>query len=78
MNVLELIWGLSLFLFGMNVMGDALERCAGNSLKSLLGKFTERKMAGFFTGLAVTAVAEADETALLLDGCAQTVPHSLL
>ena len=59
MNILELIWGLSLFLFGMNVMGDALERSAGNSLKSLLGKFTESKMAGFLTGLAVTGVVQS-------------------
>ncbi len=69
MDILELIWGLSLFLFGMNVMGDALERCAGNSLKSLLGKFTERRMAGFFTGLAVTAVVQSSSaTTVMLVG----------
>ena len=66
MDILGLIWGLSLFLFGMNVMGDALERCAGNSLKSLLGKFTDRKMAGFFTGLAVTAVIQSSSATTVM------------
>ncbi|MBR3934647.1 MAG: Na/Pi cotransporter family protein [Clostridia bacterium] len=66
MNILELIWGLSLFLFGMNVMGDALERSAGNSLKSLLGKFTERKMAGFLTGLAVTGVIQSSSATTVM------------
>ncbi len=66
MNILELIWGLSLFLFGMNVMGDALERCAGSSLKSLLGKFTERKAAGFLTGMAVTAVIQSSSATTVM------------
>ena len=36
-DFLTLIGGLSLFLFGMNLMGDALEKSAGNGLKNLLG-----------------------------------------
>ena len=39
-DALTLIGGLCLFLFGMNIMGEALERRAGNSLQSLLGKLT--------------------------------------
>lgn len=35
-DVLTLIGGLSLFLFGMNLMGDALEKRAGSGLKALL------------------------------------------
>ena len=52
-NVLALIGGLCLFLFGMNVMGDGLERRAGNSLKTLLGKLTNSKIKGFLTGMSV-------------------------
>ena len=37
-DILALVGGLCLFLFGMNVMGDALERRAGGGLKLLLGK----------------------------------------
>ena len=39
-DILTLIGGLCLFLFGMNVMGDGLERRAGGGLKLLLGKLT--------------------------------------
>lgn len=39
-NVLTMIGGLCLFLFGMNLMGQALERRAGGKLRSLLDKMT--------------------------------------
>ena len=65
-DILNLIGGLSLFLFGMNVMGDALERRAGNSLKSILGKLTKNKMAAFFTGLAVTAVIQSSSATTVM------------
>ena len=55
-DFLTLIGGLSLFLFGMNLMGDALEKRAGNGLKNLLGKLTSSKAAGFLTGVGITAV----------------------
>ena len=55
-DLLTMIGGLSLFLFGMNVMGSALERRAGDSLCLLLGKLTTGKIAGLLTGIGVTAV----------------------
>ncbi len=58
-DVLNLIGGLSLFLFGMILTGHALERRAGNSLKSLLSKLTSNKIAGLLTGLGVTAVIQS-------------------
>ena len=57
-DVLTLIGGLCLFLFGMNVMGDALERRAGGSLKKILAKLTKNKITGFLTGLGVTSVIQ--------------------
>ena len=65
-DVLTLIGGLCLFLFGMNVMGDALERRAGNSLKKLLAKLTENKLAGFLTGLGVTAVIQSSSATTVM------------
>ena len=65
-NVLTLIGGLSLFLFGMNLMGEALERRAGNSLRSLLGRLTTGKAAGFFTGLGVTAVIQSSSATTVM------------
>ena len=51
-DILTLIGGLSLFLFGMTIMGDALERRAGKKLNDIIGKLTTNKLAGFLTGLA--------------------------
>ncbi len=65
-DVLALIGGLCLFLFGMNVMGDALERRAGNGLKTLLGKLTQSKPKGFFTGLGVTAVIQSSSATTVM------------
>lgn len=65
-DVLSLIGGLCLFLFGMNVMGDGLERRAGNSLKALLGKLTNSKLMGFLTGLGVTAVIQSSSATTVM------------
>ncbi len=65
-NVLALIGGLCLFLFGMSIMGDGLERRAGNSLKSLLGKLTNSRIKGFLTGLGVTAVIQSSSATTVM------------
>ena len=65
-DALTLIGGLCLFLFGMNIMGEALERRAGNSLQALLGKLTTGKIAGLLTGLAVTAVIQSSSATTVM------------
>ena len=65
-DVLTLIGGLCLFLFGMSVMGDALERRAGDGLKKLLAKLTKNKIAGFLTGLGVTAVIQSSSATTVM------------
>lgn len=65
-NVLSLIGGLCLFLFGMNVMGQALERRAGGKLRSLLGKMTTNRAAGLVTGLGVTAVIQSSSATTVM------------
>lgn len=65
-DVLTLAGGLSLFLFGMSVMGQALERRAGDQLRALLGKFTSGRTAGLLTGLAVTAVIQSSSAATVM------------
>ena len=65
-DFLTLIGGLCLFLFGMNVMGDALERRAGGSLKLILGKLTKNKWTGFLTGLGVTAVIQSSSATTVM------------
>jgi light-regulated signal transduction histidine kinase (bacteriophytochrome) len=58
-DVLNLIGGLCLFLFGMTFMGQALERRAGNGLKVLLGRLTTNRFAGLATGLGLSIVKHA-------------------
>ena len=64
--ILTLLGGLCLFMFGMNVMGESLERAAGNKLQALLAKFTTNKFAGFFTGLAVTCVIQSSSATTVM------------
>ena len=65
-DILTMIGGLSLFLFGMNIMGESLERRAGSSLRALLGKLTTNRMLGFLTGLAVTAVIQSSSATTVM------------
>ena len=65
-DVLTLIGGLSLFLFGMSVMGQALERRAGGQLRSLFEKLTASKIAGLLTGLGVTAVIQSSSATTVM------------
>lgn len=65
-DVLTLIGGLCLFLFGMNLMGQALERRAGSKLSTLLGKLTNNKAAGFLTGLGVTSVIQSSSATTVM------------
>ena len=65
-DVLNLIGGLCLFLFGMTLMGQALERRAGNKLKTLLGRMTTNRFAGLLTGLAVTAVIQSSSATTVM------------
>ncbi|MCI8464940.1 MAG: Na/Pi cotransporter family protein [Lachnospiraceae bacterium] len=63
---LTMIGGLSLFLFGMSVMGQALERRAGGRLRTVLGRLTTGKMAGLLTGLGVTAVIQSSSATTVM------------
>ncbi len=65
-DVLSLLGGLALFLYGMNVMGQALERSAGNRLEAMLGRLTTNKFAGLLTGLGVTAVIQSSSATTVM------------
>lgn len=68
-NIFPLVAGVSLFLFGMSVMGDALERSAGKQLKNILGKMTRNPAVGFLLGAGVTAVIQSSSaTTVMLVG----------
>ncbi len=65
-DALTLIGGLCLFLFGMNLMGLALERRAGSRLQTILGRLTTNKFAGLFTGLGVTSVIQSSSATTVM------------
>lgn len=65
-DVLTFIGGISLFLFGMNYMGSALEKKAGGQLSGLLSKFTSNKYTGFLLGLIVTAIIQSSSATTVM------------
>ena len=65
-DVLSLIGGLALFLFGMNIMGDALEKRAGNQLKNILEKLTSNRFKGFLLGAGVTAIIQSSSATTVM------------
>ena len=58
-KIITLLGGLALFLFGMDVMGKALERQAGGKLQTILAKMSSNVFKGFLLGLGVTAVIQS-------------------
>ena len=64
--VLNLLLGLALFLFGMDVMGDGLKKSAGNKLKTILGKMTSNKFKGFLLGLGVTVIIQSSSATTVM------------
>lgn len=65
-HILTMLGGLCLFLFGMNLMGQTLERKAGGRLRTILGKLTTGRLMGLFTGLAVTAVIQSSSATTVM------------
>ena len=65
-NILTLICGLALFLFGMDLMGDALKKSAGRKLKTILGSLTSNKFKGFLLGLGVTAIIQSSSATTVM------------
>ena len=59
LQVISLLGGLALFLFGMDIMGKALERQAGGRLQTILAQMSSTPIRGFLLGLAVTAVIQS-------------------
>ena len=65
-DILSFIGGLSLFIFGMNVMGISLERAAGSRLKAILSKLTSSPIKGLILGAAVTAVIQSSSATTVM------------
>ena len=66
LNVLALLCGLALFLYGMDVMGDSLKKSAGNRLKTILGQLTSSPIKGFLLGLGVTSIIQSSSATTVM------------
>ena len=58
-NILTLLSGVALFLFGMSLMGDGLKNVAGDKLETFLYKLTNTPIKGVLLGAGVTAVIQS-------------------
>ena len=65
-NIISLLGGLALFLFGMDTMGKALERQAGGKLQTILAKMSSTVIKGFLLGAAVTAVIQSSSATTVM------------
>ena len=65
-NVLNMLCGLALFLYGMHVMGEGLTRASGGKLESILEKLTKSKLKAVLLGAAVTAVIQSSSATTVM------------
>ena len=65
-KIISLLGGLALFLFGMDIMGKALERQAGGKLQTILSKMSNKIWKGFLLGAAVTAVIQSSSATTVM------------
>lgn len=65
-NIISLLGGVALFLFGMSLMGEGLKRVAGNKLELILWKLTNNPLKGILLGTAVTAVIQSSSATTVM------------
>ena len=65
-SVLTLLGGLALFLYGMSVMGNGLERLSGGKLERILEKLTSNRLKGVLLGAGVTAIIQSSSATTVM------------
>lgn len=66
LNILSFIGSLGLFLYGMKIMSEGLEKLAGDRMRSILGAMTRNRFAGVLTGLGVTALIQSSSATTVM------------
>ena len=64
--IIQMLGGLAMFLYGIEVMGDGLKNSSGAALKRVLGKLTGNVLMGVLTGTLVTAVIQSSTATIVL------------
>ena len=65
-NVLTMIGGLAMFLYGMDAMGDGLSKLSGGKLESILEKLTSNRLMAVLLGAGVTAVIQSSSATTVM------------
>ena len=65
-NVLSMIGGLALFLYGMHLMGEGLSKASGGKLESILEKLTSNPVKAVLLGAGVTAVIQSSSATTVM------------
>ncbi|UTW64395.1 Na/Pi cotransporter family protein [bacterium SCSIO 12741] len=66
LNLLNLIGSLGLFIYGMKVMSEGIQKAAGNRLKSILGSMTKNRYLGVFSGLLITTLVQSSSATTVM------------
>ena len=66
MNLLSLIGSLGLFLYGMKIMSEGLEKFAGNQMRSILKSMTKNRFFGVLTGILITALIQSSSASTVM------------
>ncbi len=64
--IISLLAGLAFFMYGMKVMGDGLEKFAGDRLSKIIDSFTSNKIKGVLIGTAVTALIQSSSATTVM------------
>ncbi len=65
-NLLSLLGALALFLYGMKIMSEGLEKFAGNKLRAILAAMTRNRLMGVLTGILVTALIQSSSATTVM------------
>ena len=66
-NFLELVGSLGLFLYGMKIMSEGLQKIAGEQLRGILAAMTRNRVMGVFTGILITALIQSSSAATVME-----------
>ncbi len=65
-HIFQLCGGLGLFLYGMKVMSEGMERAAGDRMREMLWKLTSNRVKGVLFGLGTTAVIQSSSATTVM------------
>ncbi len=65
-NIIAFLGGLSMFLYGMRVMGDGLQSSSGGAMQNALSKMTDKPVMGFILGMLVACIIQSSTATIVI------------